>query len=257
MLAPSKKPSQVRQSLAGAGSGTTSRQRPQPKGPSLSETFSYLLVPLDLLNRLMSTLLSPILAHVVNSVILLGLGFLALYFLLPFLLSRVKWGFLGSLRVLWNVLRGKGTGLSLPGIPDFKNISPRAIYGAVRGTGGLCSSIYLPLLCSRKTKNETYDVGRVARALHKEGRLDRPILIDRSDADQKRPFQRKMLKISSSRSSALGRVEWKTVYIIPSQFLKSTRPRSSTDRPFAGCGNLLQQSKLDHIYLTRTSWGRN
>ena len=196
--------------------GTATRQRSQSKGPSLSETFSYLLVPLDLLNRLMSTLLSPILAHVVNSIILLGLGFLALYFLLPFLLSRVKWGFLGSLRVLWNVLRGKGTGLRLPGVPDFKNISPAAIYGAMRGTGGLCSSIYLPLLCSRKMKNETYDVGRVARALHKEGRFDRITVCWRSDADQKSSFQLKMHKTSSNPSSASERAELKTACIIPS-----------------------------------------
>jgi hypothetical protein len=181
---------------------------------------------------------------VVNSVILLGLGFLALYFLLPFLLSRVKWGFLGSLRILWNVLRGKGTGLSLPSVPDFKNISPAAIYGAMRGTGGLCSSIYLPLLCSRKTRKETYDVGRVARALHKEGRLEEPILIDRSDADPRYSLQRKMPKIYSSLSSALERAELRMAYIIPSKLFDSVRCRSSTDESLCRMWELASAIKI-------------
>ena len=147
--------------------------RQEPPRPALAETLSFLLVPLDLLNRLLSTLLSPILAHVVNSVVLIGLGLLAVYFLVPFLLSRFKWGIFGSLKVLWNLARGNGTGLTWPSLPSLSSTPGNLLRGGLPSVGSICGSIYLPLICSRRRSEKDYDVGRVARALHKEGELAR------------------------------------------------------------------------------------
>jgi hypothetical protein len=102
-------------------------------------------------------------AHVVNSVVLFGLGFLALYFLLPFLISRLQSGFFGSLHLLWNLARGNGTGLSWPSL---RSSSLDLLRG---GLPSVCGSIYLPFICSKRKSVNGYDVGKVARALHKEG----------------------------------------------------------------------------------------
>jgi hypothetical protein len=258
MLASPRKASDARQSTLSSGSSTTQRQRPRTPGPSVSETFSYLLVPLDLLNRLMSTLLSPLLAHVVNSIILLGLGFLAIYFLLPFLLSQFKWGLVGSLRVFWNLARGKGTGISFPSVSSLKNVSPAAIYGAMRATGGLCSSVYLPLLCARKTQGETYDVGKVARALHKEGlhvkiaaeTFGSTLIIRTPSSSECTKYLRVGHKSWNGRSR-----EWPLPYqVSPARWFPVDCQLTST---LAECGNLLLPSKSDRTCPIRTSWERN